>query len=46
MEDNFNEYSVSIESDVLHKDFDEIDLYGDKLVEENTDGFGDNIEYE
>ena len=46
MEDNFNDYSISIESDVLHQDFDEVDLYGDKLVEEDTDGFGDNIEYE
>lgn len=46
MEDNFNEYSISIESDVLHQDFDEVDLYGDKLIEENTDGFGDNIQYE
>ncbi len=46
MEDNFNEYSISIESDVLHQDFDEVDLYGDKLVEEDTDGFGDNIQYE
>ena len=45
MEDNFNEYSISIESDVLHQDFDEVDLYGDKLIED-TDGFGDNIQYE
>ena len=46
MEDNFNEYSISIESDVLHQDFDEVDLYGDKLIEEDTDGFGNNIQYE
>ena len=46
MEDNFNEYSVSIEDDVLHQDFDDVDLYGDKLIEEDTDGFGDNIQYE
>lgn len=46
MEDNFDEYSVSIENDVLYQDFDEVDLYGDKFVEEDTDGFGDNIQYE
>ena len=46
MEDNFNEYSVSIEDDVLHQDFDNVDLYGNKFVEEDTDGFGDNIQYE
>ena len=46
MEDNFNDYSVSIEDDVLHKDFDEVDLYGDKFIEEDTDEFGDNIQYE
>lgn len=46
MEDNFNEYSVSIEDDVLHQDFDDVDLYGDKSIEEDTDGFGDNIQYE
>ena len=42
----FNEYSINIENDVLHQDFDEVDLYGDKLIEEDTDGFGDNIQYE
>ena len=46
MKDNFDEYSVSIEDDVLYQDFDEVDLYGDKLIEEDTDGFGDNIQYE
>ena len=46
MKDNFNEYSVSIEDDVLHQDFDDVDLYGDNIVEEDTDGFGDNIQYE
>ena len=46
MEDNFDECSVSIEDDVLHQDFDDVDLYGDKLIEEDIDGFGDNIQYE
>lgn len=46
MEDNFDEFSVLIESDVLSQDFDNVDLYGDKIAEENTDGYGDNIQFE
>lgn len=46
MKDEFDYYSISIENDVLSQDFDAVDLYGDKIVEEDTDGFGDNIEYE
>ena len=46
MEDNFNDFSISIESDVVSKDFDDVDLYGDKTEEENTDGYGDNIQFE
>ena len=46
MEDNFDDFAVNIEHDVLHQDFDDVDLYGDKLVEEDTDGYGDNIQYE
>nr|DAH00225.1 MAG TPA: hypothetical protein [Crassvirales sp.] len=46
MEDNFDEFSVLIESDVLFQDFDDVDLYGDKIEEESTDGYGDNIQFE
>ena len=46
MKDNFDDFAVNIEYDVLHQDFDDVDLYGDKLVEEDTDGYGDNIQYE
>ena len=46
MEDDFDDFSINIESDVLSQDFDSIDLYGDKIEEENTDNFGDNIQYE
>ena len=46
MKDEFDYYSINIENDVLSQDFDDVDLYGDKIVEEDTDGFGDNIEYE
>ena len=46
MEDNFNDFSISIESDVVSQDFDDVDLYGDKIEEENTDGYGDNMQFE
>lgn len=46
MEDNFDEFSVLIESDVLSQDFDDVDLYGDKIEEENSDGYDDNIQFE
>lgn len=46
MKDDFDDFSINIESDVLSQDFDSIDLYGDKIEEENTDNFGDNIQYE
>lgn len=46
MKDTFDDFSVSIESDVLSQDFDDIDLYGDKYIEEETDGYGDEIQYE
>lgn len=35
-----------IDSDVLYQDFDDVDLYADKYKEEESDGFGDDIEYE
>lgn len=46
MEDNFDEFSVLIESDVLSQDFDDVDLYGDKIEEEDSDGYSDNIQFE
>lgn len=46
MEDNFDDYGIEIESDVLSCDFDTIDLYGDIPYEEEFDGFGEDIEYE
>lgn len=46
MEDNFDDYAISIENDVLSNDFDDIDLYGDKIVEEDTDNFGEEIKFE
>uniref|UniRef100_A0AAU8MGQ8 Uncharacterized protein n=1 Tax=Geladintestivirus 2 TaxID=3233134 RepID=A0AAU8MGQ8_9CAUD len=40
-----NDYSVVIDSDTLNQDFDVIDLYGDKQVNESEDNFGENIEF-
>lgn len=45
MED-FEDYAVDIDSDCLHQDFDDIDLYGNKYEEEESDRYGDNIQYE
>lgn len=45
MEDNFDDFAVPIESDVLSQDFDDVDLYGDKIEEEESDGYGDNIQF-
>lgn len=46
MEDNFDDFAIPIESDVLSQDFDDIDLYGDKFEEDENNGYGDNIQYE
>ncbi len=46
MEDNFDDFAVSIESDVISNDFDSIDLYGDITEEENTDNYGDDLQFE
>lgn len=46
MKDTFDDFAVTIESDVLSQDFDDVDLYGDKYEEENSDGYGDNIQFD
>ena len=45
MEDKFYYFAIPIESDVLSQDFDDVDLYGDKIEEEESDGYGDNIQF-
>lgn len=44
--DNFDDYCVNIDTDCLHQDIDDIDLYAKKLVEDEDDGFGDEISFE
>lgn len=46
MEDTFDDYAIIIENDVLSQDFDSIDLYGDKPLEEDTDNFGEQFIFE
>ncbi len=45
MED-FDDYAVDIDSECLHQDFDDVDLYGEKLEESTDDSFGNEIEFE
>ena len=45
MEDKFDDFAIPIESDVLSQDVDDVDLYGDKIEEEESDGYGDNIQF-
>lgn len=44
--DNFDDYAIQIDSECLHQDFDDVDLYGNKIMEEPDDNFGNNIEFE
>lgn len=42
--DEFNNYAIGIDSECLHQDFDDVDLYGEKLEESTDTTFGDEIE--
>ena len=42
MED-FDNYSVNIDAECLHQDFDDVDLFGEKM-EETSDDFGNDIQ--
>lgn len=44
--DDFDIYGVNIDTECLHQDFDDVDLYGTKMVEDESDEFSNNIEYE
>lgn len=43
--DDFDDYSVMIDGDCLHQDFDDYDLYGERMIESDDD-FGDDIQFE
>ncbi len=46
MEDTFDNYAINIDSDVISQDFDNVDLYGDKELEENVNNFENELQYE
>lgn len=43
--DDFEIYTIDIDSECLLQDFDDIDLYGEK-IEENNDNFGEELQLE
>lgn len=43
---SFDDYAVDMDSECLHQDFDDIDLYGTKLVEDSDDKFGEDIDFD
>ena len=45
MEDNFADYQVQVDSDCIRSDFDDYDLYGE-IMEEEDNTFGDELELE
>lgn len=44
--DDFDLYSVDIDTECLYQDIDDVDLYGKKTIKDSDDGFGDDIEFE
>ena len=42
---NFDDYSIPIDEECLHQDFDDVDLYGEKTIDDSSDNFGDEIEF-
>lgn len=42
MED-FDNYCVDIDAECLHQDFDDVDLFGEK-IEETSDNFGNELQ--
>ena len=42
----FDAYAINIDSDCLHQDFDDVDLYGEKYEESTNDKFGDDIDFD
>lgn len=42
--DEFDNYCINMDSECLHQDFDDVDLYGEKTYEDTEDSFGDELE--
>lgn len=43
--DEFSQYSVEIDAELLSQDFDDVDLYGQKMIEDD-DNFSADIAFE
>lgn len=43
--DNFDNYSIDIDAECLHQDFDDVDLYGEKIEENETDMLSESIDF-
>lgn len=41
--DDFDLFATEIDRECLHQDFDDVDLYGEKLEENESDGYGDDL---
>lgn len=41
--DNFDDYAIPMDSECYEQDFDDVDLYATKLIEDPDDGFADKL---
>lgn len=41
--DNFDDYAINIDAECYEQDFDSVDLFGAKMVEDEDDGFADKL---
>ena len=44
--DEFDDYAVDIDAECYYQDFDDVDLYGEKLIEDTDDDFGNDLKLE
>lgn len=44
MFDDFEDYAINVDSECLDQDFDDVDLFGEKLEDTSDDNFGSELE--
>lgn len=44
--DIYDDYSISIDGECFMEDFDNIDPYGDIVIEDSSDDFSNNIKFD
>lgn len=44
MFDEFDAYSIEIDGECLNQDFDDVDLFGEKTIEDSSDDFGSELQ--